>query len=133
MPSFTNPTWEATYPEGWTSEEADDSIAFYDPEADVGTLQVSCICTDDPVTDEDLLAMAEDIISAGKRYSKVQVGELAGIMFRYYDGDDAWKEWYLAAGNCLFFVTYDCSREAEGAEDEEVAEILESLRVIGEG
>jgi len=133
MPVFANPTWEATYPEGWTSEPADDSIAFYDPEVDAGTLQVSCICSDEaePVTEEDLLSIAEETIAAGHRYSKVQVGELAGIMFRFYEGDEAWKEWYLATGNCFFFVTYDCHREQEGAEDEEVAQILESLRVVG--
>ena len=33
MPHFTTPVWEATYPEGWTSEQSDDSILFYDGEA----------------------------------------------------------------------------------------------------
>jgi hypothetical protein len=129
MPSFTSPVWEATYPEGWTSEQADDSVLFYDAEAETGTLQVSCICGDDAVTDEDLLAMAEELINSGKRYTRVQFGAHPGIMFRYYAGDDSWKEWYLAAGDCMFFATYDCPREAEGAEDEEVAQILESLRI----
>ena len=129
MPHFTTPVWEATYPDGWTSEQSEDSIAFYDAEAELRTLQVTCICAEEPVTDEDLLGMAEDVITAGKRYSRVEVGTMSGIMFRYYEGDDAWKEWYLASGNCLFFVTYDCPRAAEGNEDEEVAQILESLRI----
>jgi hypothetical protein len=129
MPEFSNPVWEATYPEGWTSENEEDSVIFYDAEAETGTLQVSCICGDEPVEEQDLLAMADELIASGKRFTHVKFGDHAGIMFRYYTGEESWKEWYLAAGDCMFFATYDCAREAEGVEDEEVAQILESLRI----
>jgi hypothetical protein len=129
MPDFANDAWEATYPEGWASEQSEDSVIFFDTEAEAGTLQVSCICGDEPVTEEDLLAMADELVTAGKRYTRVELGNHEGIMFRYYAGEESWKEWYLAAGHCMFFATYDCPREVEGVEDEEVVQILESLRV----
>ncbi len=132
MPNLENAAWEAIYPDGWSAEHADDSVVLYDNEAEVGTVQVSCICADQPVTREDLLDLAAELIDEGKRHTDVEIGGKQGIMFRYYDGDQSWKEWFLAAGECAFYVTYDCPREGEGVEDEEVAQILESLAVTGQ-
>lgn len=129
MPSVTSPVWEAVYPEGWIAETTDESVTFYDRDSEVGTLQVSCLCKDEPVTEEDLLTLAEEIISAGKRHYPVAMGGMSGIMFRYYSGEEAWREWYLRSGHCMFFITYDCPREAEGIEDEEVAEVIQSIRL----
>jgi len=130
MPS-DQPAWEAIYPDGWTSEHTDDSVILYDKESEVGTVQVSCICTDEAVTREDLLNLADELIAEGRRHTDVEIGGKWGLMFRYYDGEQSWKEWFLAEDKCVFYVTYDCPREGEGVEDEEVAQILESLTVTG--
>lgn len=125
------PAWEAVYPDGWTAEHTDDSVILYDKENEVGTVQVSCICADEAVTREDVLDLADELIAEGRRHTDVEIGGKWGIMFRYYDGDQAWREWFLVEDKCVFYVTYDCPREGEGIEDEEVAQILESLTVTG--
>ena len=37
------------------------------------------------------------------------------------------QEWYLAADDLFFFITYSCPRTARGSEDEAVAAILGAL------
>lgn len=128
MPVYKSPVWRTEYPEGWTSEQDEEgTTSFYDSENEVGIMEISCICKDDRVTKEELLDMAEEIISAGKKPSDVTLGGLSGLMFRYYADEESWKEWYLAKDNCMFFITYDCPREYEGLEDEEIVSIIENL------
>jgi len=130
MPTATNPLWKATYPQHWVMETEEDSVLLYDPENGVGTLEISCFCKDDgPTTEEELLDLASDTIEMGARRMDVQFGDLEGLMFFYTEEGTAWKEWYLAADNCVFFITYDCPEDLEGAEDDELIEIIESLRL----
>ncbi len=130
MPTATNPLWNATYPKHWVMENDDDSVLLYDPENGVGTLEISCFCKDEgQTTEEELLDLASDTIAIGARRMDVQFGELEGLMFFYTEEGTAWKEWYLASENCVFFITYDCPEDLEGAEDDDLIEIIESLHL----
>jgi len=130
MTTADNPLWTTTCPQGWIMENDEDSVLLYDPDEGVGTLEISCFCKDDsPTTEEELLELAADTIAAGARRMDVSLGEMSGLLFFYSDEGMAWKEWYLAAGNCVFFITYDCPEDMEGAEDEELAEIIGSLKI----
>jgi hypothetical protein len=130
MTTADNPLWTASCPQGWIMETDEDSVLLYDPDEGVGTLEISCFCKDDSATtEEELLELAADTIAAGARRMDVSLGDMSGLLFFYSDEGMAWKEWYLAAGNCVFFITYDCPEEMEGAEDEELAEIIGSLKI----
>lgn len=130
MPTATTPLWKASYPQHWVRETDEDSVLLYDPDNGVGTLEISCFCTEEgPTTEQELLDLAEDTIARGARRMDVQFGELEGLMFFYNEEGTAWKEWYLAAGNCVFFITYDCPEDLEGVEDDELVEIIQSLRL----
>lgn len=130
MTTANHPLWTATCPEGWVMETDEDSVLLYDPDNGVGTLEVSCFCKDDAVTtEEELLDLAADTLAAGARRMDVNLGDMHGLMLSYIDDGLAWREWYLAAGNCVFFVTYDCPEDEEGVEDEELAAIIGSLKI----
>lgn len=130
MPTANHPLWTATCPQGWIMETDEDSVLIYDPDDGVGTLEISCFCKEDvATTEEELLELAADTIASGARRMDVHLGDMSGLLFFYVEEGMAWKEWYLAAGNCVFFITYDCPEELEGAEDEELAEIIGSLKI----
>lgn len=132
MPANQAPRWKAIYPETWVMETEDDSVLFYDPDDGIGTLEVSCFCKEDgPVTQEELRDLAADTLASGARPMDTQMGDKKGLLLFYNEEGVAWKEWYLAAGNCAFFATYDCPEELEGAEDDELVEIIASLRMEG--
>lgn len=132
MATAQNPLWKATYPETWVMETEEDSVLLYDPDNGIGTLEITCFCKDDgPVEPQELLDLAADTIEAGARRMDVTMGDKKGLLFFYTEEETAWKEWYLAADNCVFFITYDCPEELEGAEDDELVEIIESLQLTG--
>ncbi|GAB4291489.1 MAG: hypothetical protein Kow0096_05720 [Thiohalomonadaceae bacterium] len=113
-------------------ENDGDSVLLYDPEEGIGTLEISCFCKDEgATTDEELLDLAADTLAAGARRMDVNLGDMHGLMLSYSEDNMAWKEWYLAAGHCVFFITYDCPQDMEGAEDEELAAIIGSLTITG--
>lgn len=123
--------WRAELPEGWTAEEEDESLLIFDPEGP-GTLQVTCSEMEDGlVDDDDLRYFAEELIEEGQEPSRVSIGPLHGLKFEYQDADtDEWViEWYLAADDLFFFVTYSCPRADRGQEDDAVLKVLHSLEL----
>jgi len=123
--------WHAELPEGWTAEEEDESLLLFHPEGP-GTLQVTCSEMEDGlVDDDDLRYFAEELIDDGHEPLPFSVGPLHGFKFEYQDADtDEWVlEWYLAADDLFFFITYSCPRPARGAEDPAVDSILRTLEL----
>ncbi len=130
MTTANHPLWTANCPQDWVMETDEDSVLLYDPDNGVGTLEISCFCKEDgTTTQEELLDLAADTIASGARRMDVSLGGMDGLLFFYTEEGMAWKEWYLAAGNCIFFITYDCPEELEGAEDDELVEIIGSLKI----
>jgi hypothetical protein len=123
--------WRTTLPDGWTAEEDDESLLVFHPDGP-GTLQFTCSEMDDGLVDEDdLRYFAEELFAEGREPARVRIGPLAGLKFEYDDAETAeWVvEWYLAADDLFFFVTYSCPRVARGAEDAAVDAILHALEV----
>ncbi len=130
MSTAQSPRWKATYPEHWVMETEEDSVLLYDPDDGIGTLEISCFCKDDgPATQDELRDLAADTLQAGARQMETQMGDKQGLLLFFTEDGVAWKEWYLAVGHCVFFVTYDCPEDLEGVEDDELAEIIASLRL----
>jgi len=130
MTTPDHPLWTATCPQGWIMETDEDSVLIHDPDDGIGMLEISCLCKDEgETTQEELLDLAADSIASGARRMDVNLGGMHGLLFSSTDEGMAWKEWYLAAGNCVFLITYDCPEDMEGAEDEELAEVIASLRI----
>jgi hypothetical protein len=123
--------WRTQLPEGWVAEVEDESLLVFHPDG-AGTLQFTCSEMEDGlVDDEDLRYFAEELLAEGVEPARVQIGPLHGLKFEYDDADTGeWVvEWYLAADDLFFFVTYSCPRTARGNEDPAVAAILHALEL----
>ena len=123
--------WRTQLPDGWVAEAEDESLLVFHPDG-AGTLQFTCSEMEDGlVDDDDLRYFAEELLDEGVEPARVQIGPLHGLKFEYDDEDTGeWVvEWYLAADDLFFFVTYSCPRTARGSEDAAVADILHALEL----
>lgn len=128
MKFFSADDWQVSLPEKWNVEAAEDCVDLYDDDG-FGTLSISAALQDMPVTGDDLLAIAEEHLEKGADPLEVEHGDFDGFVLCYDAEEESWCEWYLKAGRLLLFVTYDCSVEDEGKEDDTVETILNSLRL----
>lgn len=119
MNSFETSLWSMRYPESWQAEEDEDLLRLFDPQGE-GELTISSQQTDGPLSNEDLLNIADEDIQAGAEPDVVQIGEFSGIQFDYESDGEYWCEWYLVNDELLLFATYNCPI---GTEDKELASI----------
>ena len=126
MPLYQQPHWSVLLPEGWHGEREDESTLFRLDDG-VGTLAVTLLCDRESVTGETLMELAAATREEGHAPTDIQTGTHSGLYFSYGEEATAWREWYLAAGKCVFFVSYDCLQADEGKEAAEVDAIVAAL------
>ncbi len=119
MPLYQQGNWSVDLPDGWLGERDDESTLFR-REGGAGTLAVTLLCDKESVTQEKLMELASSTCEEGHTPHDIQAGAHRGLYFSYEEEGTAWREWYLVAGYCVFFVSYDC---AQGDESKEMAEV----------
>jgi hypothetical protein len=118
----------AIAPEWWTERE-DDAVIIGDRD-EVGSILISTLCKDDGVFDSaELEQIARDNAECECEWKRVKMGEFSGLSTQYLEADSAVREWYLAAGSVLLFITYNCELENSGMDDAAVDEILDTLEL----
>lgn len=128
MNIFDTPLWSLRYPDTWQAEEEDEILRLYDPKGE-GELTISYQQTEEPLSSEDLLGIADEDIEAGAEPDVVTIGQFSGIQFDYESEGEYWCEWYLANDDLLLFATFNCP---VGSEDKELAGnevVLSTLKV----
>lgn len=128
MAEYRAQFWSIELPEGWSASREDESILLEQQEGGAGTLSITLLCDDEPVDDAQLRELAASTLEEGHSAQQVEVGGYRGLYFSYQEEDTAWREWYLPAGNCLFFVSYDAPAGAEGREAALIESMMASLR-----
>lgn len=126
MPLYAQPDWCVELPEGWHGEREDESTLFRH-DGGAGTLAVTLLCDKESVTREMLMELASSTCEEGHSGTDIQTGALQGLYFSYEEEGTAWREWYLAAGRCVFFVSYDCPQGDESKEAAAVDVIVAGL------
>lgn len=126
MPLHQQPHWCVELPEGWHAEREDESTLFR-RDGGAGTLAVTLLCDKENVTRETLMELAAATREEGHGASDIRMGAHSGLYFSYGEEATAWREWYLAAGRCVFFVSYDCLQADEAKESAEVDAIVAAL------
>ncbi len=126
MSYYQTDDWQLEMPANWVAEAVDDAMSLYDP-AGNGTLLITTLREEQPISDEYLVELASDHIDAGAELYEVEYGPFSGVTCCYDSENEYWCEWYLRADKLLLFVTYNCPLEDEGAEDDVVEGMLESL------
>jgi len=131
MKSYRSTYWQVDLPDDWVSEQEDDSVVLYQPDHG-GSVVLSAVREEQEISDEYLADLVEDHIEAGAELEEVELGNFSGLSCCYEGEGEYWCEWYLRSDQTLLFVTYNCSLEEEGTQDDVVESILESLQVICE-
>ena len=123
--------WCLLLPSEWWAETDDDVIRIADNDG-VGELEVTTLCKDSgSVEGQELLIMAREESPEISDWSHVQLGVFVGVNGSFQEDAAHIREWYLAAGSVLLYVTYFCDLENAGMDDPAVDEILATL-VLGD-
>jgi hypothetical protein len=131
MKQFGGDYWTIGLPDEWIGERDSEGVTLYDPNGS-GSLQLSSLKEDTPITAADLKELAAEHIDAGAKPENVELGDFNGFTLSYGFKGEYWREWYLKCGTVMLFVTYTCDLDDEGKEDDLVDLVLETLRAKDE-
>ncbi len=124
--------WSMALAPEWWADVEDDGTVLVGDEDDVGCLEITTLHKELGAFDErELLRIAEAESAAPQRWQKAACGEFSGWQAAFTEEDAAVREWYLAAGSLLLFVSYSCDLDNRGMDDAAVDALLETL-VAGE-
>jgi hypothetical protein len=125
--------WSLAVPPEWWADTEEDSILVGDRD-DVGCIEISTLHKDAGEFDEQVL---RDIATAESEqdleWRRVKLGEFTGLGSSYIEEGVAIREWYVANGAMLLFITYSCDEDNGGMDDAAVDELLDTLMVTAEG
>jgi hypothetical protein len=129
MKKYQSTYWQIDLPENWEIEEMDDAVSLFNPDSS-GTLLISTVKEDENISDDYLEELLAEHIDAGADLHDIECGQFDGLTCCYEADEGYWCEWYLRHGSIMLFVTYDCSLEDEGSEDDLIDSMLETLAIV---
>ncbi|QFU77752.1 hypothetical protein EY643_03960 [Halioglobus maricola] len=119
--------WSLALPPEWWAESEEESILVGDHDG-VGCIEISTLHKEtgefDPVTVEQIVREESE---PEQVWNAASLAEFKGLTSSYVAEDAAIREWYVARGAMLLFVTYSCEVENRGMDDAAVDEILDTL------
>jgi hypothetical protein len=124
--------WTLAIPPEWWADSEEDSILVGDRD-DVGCIEISTLHKEAGVFDsQTVLDIAQTESEQPLEWRAATLGEFAGITSSYVVEETAVREWYVANGALLLFITYSCDEENRGMDDAAVDELLDTLMVVSE-
>lgn len=122
--------WTLAIPPEWWAEAEDESILVGDRD-DVGCIEITTLHKEqgefDPAETRDIArAEAEQPLE----WQGAALGDFRGVTGSYVSEGAAIREWYVARGPLLLFITYSCEEENRGLDDAAVDELLDTLTVL---
>lgn len=124
--------WTMAIPPEWWADSEEESILVGDRD-DVGCIEISTLHKEEGVFDRDTVqAIAQAESEQPVEWRAVTLGEFSGVTGTYVLEETAVREWYVASGALLLFITYSCDEENRGLDDAAVDELLDTLMVTGE-
>jgi len=119
--------WTLAVPPEWWAESEDESILVGDHDG-VGCIEISTLLKESGEFDPaSIAAIALEESEQPLAWRKVTLGDFRGVQASYLEDEVAIREWYLAQGPVMLFVTYSCDRENRGMDDAAVDAILDTL------
>jgi hypothetical protein len=123
--------WTIGIPPEWWAEHEEDTIVIGDRD-DVGNIEITTLHRDQGAFEAaEVEAIARDNGEPGWDWQSASAGTFRGVCCKYEEGDDAVREWYLAQGTVLLFITYSCALENRDLDEAAVEEILQTLAPVG--
>lgn len=122
--------WTLALPPEWWADAEDDGILIGDRD-DVGCIEISTLHKDEgEFSREELQDIAATQTDQAIEWQSVALGEFSGLCGSYLEEDAAIREWYVANGSLLLFITYSCDQENRGMDDASVDELLDTLMLV---
>ena len=119
--------WTMALPPEWWAEAEGDSILVGDRDA-VGCIEISTLKRDSgEFSAGDVEALATADAADGARFVPATLGDFTGLGSAYEEEGVAVREWCVANGSLLLFITYSCELENRGMDDAAVDELLDTL------
>lgn len=121
--------WSIVVPPEWWAEREEDSFLIGDRD-EVGTIEISTLVKDEgEFAEAELRSIAAENAEQDCQFKEVSAGQFRGVCTQWQDSESAVREWYLATGGLLLFVTYCCDLDNAGMDDAAVDEILDTLEL----
>ncbi len=123
--------WTLAVPPEWWAEAEDETILVGDRD-DVGCIEISTLHKETGEFGSDaIVEIAESGAEQPLAWHPATLGEFRGVTSSYVQEGAALREWYVANGGLLLFITYSCDEEHRGLDDAAVDELLDTLMVAG--
>ena len=121
--------WTMAIPPEWWADSEEDSILVGDQD-EVGCIEISTLHREEGVFDrEEVVSIAQRETGSSLDWASVILGDFSGVTCRFVEEAVAIREWYVASGRLLLFITYSCDEDNAGMDDPAVDEILDTLLV----
>ncbi|WP_116364885.1 hypothetical protein [Parahaliea mediterranea] len=122
--------WSLLIPPEWWAEAEDDTILVGDLD-DVGCIEISTLHKEAGAFEAaEVAGIARAESPDAGEWRSVTRGDFSGVHCAFVEEGAAVREWYLASGAMLLFITYSCDEENRGMDDAAVDEILDTLLVL---
>jgi hypothetical protein len=122
--------WTLAVPPEWWADIDGDSILVGDRD-DVGCIEISTLHKDEGVFDAaEVREIAASEAESVLQWQQVTLGDFSGLSSKYVEEGVAIREWYVAHGSMLLFITYSCDEENGGMDDAAVDELLDTLQLL---
>ncbi|MBE9540564.1 MAG: hypothetical protein IMF06_15890 [Proteobacteria bacterium] len=122
--------WSMALPPEWWAESEEESILVGDRD-DVGCLEFTTLHKESGEFDAaEVLGIAEAESEQKLTWKPLTLGDFKGVASSFIEDEAAIREWYLASGALLLFITYSCDEDNAGMDDAAVNEILDTLMVV---
>ena len=110
--------WTVGVPAEWWAEREEDGIVIGDRDG-VGAIEISTLHATAAANGEPEWC-----------WTPFDAGVFSGFSCAYHEDGDAVREWYLACGAVMLFITYCCDAENSDLDMAAVEEILRTLAPI---
>jgi len=122
--------WTMAVPPEWWAESEEDSILVGDRD-DVGCIEFSTVHKKEGEFDNaELESIARAEAEQEMSWNAVSLGEFTGVCSAFVTEGVAIREWFVANGALMLFITYSCDEDNAGMDDSAVDELLDTLMVV---
>ncbi len=124
--------WTLQLPPEWWADSEEDSILIGDRD-EVGCIEISTLHKEKgDFSPEEVAGIAREGSELPEHWKSVKLGAYSGVTAEGEEEDMAIREWCVAKGGMLLFITYSCESEHRGLDDAAVDAILATLSPAGE-
>jgi hypothetical protein len=128
---FLSSLWQVSVPRPWKVTQFEECVEISQPES-TGALHISGARKQvRNVLDNETRAQLQKGCPDATEIQPVHFGDFVGYGTDHVDQNDGayWKKWFVASGQVMLFITYNCKPGDEDLELSQVCNILSSLKL----